>query len=173
MIAGIGPNAEIHVNAHGGKQSRSYHAPSLVPAGVFLEVAEVLKEGADKYGIDNWQRISVREHLDHALTHIYAFIMGDVGEKHLVNATCRLMFARFLESKCYRDSAPSDIGDILGYFSQALRGSSDPVVPSASITTDTSGESKTPNSKSPRRVSPPSTSRSRRTKNLSEATVSL
>jgi len=42
---------------------------------------------------DNWKKIPQKDHLNHALAHIFAHLSGDTGDDHLNNATCRLLFA--------------------------------------------------------------------------------
>jgi len=80
-------------NEQGGMQTSLPVRMDLIPARVLLKVAGVLKEGSDKYGENNWQSIAIDDHLNHALTHIYRYLDGDVSEPHLIHATCRLMFA--------------------------------------------------------------------------------
>jgi hypothetical protein len=87
----------VEVNANGGKQSRLETRSDLMPPAAFLAVAGVLKGGAEKYGDRNWRLITVREHLNHALTHAYQFLAGDAAEPHLSHAACRLMMALEVE----------------------------------------------------------------------------
>jgi Domain of unknown function (DUF5664) len=56
-------------------------------------LAQVLKDGADKYGPDNWRKIGRADHLNHCLAHIFAHLAGDSGDEHLTHAACRLLFA--------------------------------------------------------------------------------
>lgn len=86
--------ADIVTTAQGGKQSRIETALSLIPPKAILQVGEVLKTAADKYGIDNWRKIERRSHLDHALEHIYTYLSGEEsGEPDLVHAATRLLLA--------------------------------------------------------------------------------
>lgn len=80
-------------NADGGSQSDSPCRLDLVPAYSILEIAKVLRVGADKYGANNWRAIPVEDHINHALTHLYGWLAGDRSENHLVNAGCRVLFA--------------------------------------------------------------------------------
>jgi len=76
------------------KQSSIETAFTAVPARSITRVAAILKTGREKYGADNWRNISRRDHLDHALAHIYSYLAGnEVDEDDLGNATCRLLFA--------------------------------------------------------------------------------
>jgi hypothetical protein len=68
-----------------------------MPPAAFLAVAGVLKAGSEKYGDRNWRLITVREHLNHALTHAYRYLSGDTAEPHLSHAACRLMMALEIE----------------------------------------------------------------------------
>jgi len=56
-------------------------------------VAECVGFGARKYGEENHKKISVRDHLNHAMNHINEHRIGDQGEMHLVHAIARLFFA--------------------------------------------------------------------------------
>lgn len=53
----------------------------------------VLAPGAVKYGEDNWRKIPAKDHLNHALTHVFAFLAGDGQDDHLEHAACRMMMA--------------------------------------------------------------------------------
>jgi hypothetical protein len=56
-------------------------------------LAECLGFGAKKYGNTNYRKISVQQHLNHAMNHINEHNRGDVDELHLVNALARIHFA--------------------------------------------------------------------------------
>jgi hypothetical protein len=56
-------------------------------------VAECVGFGAMKYSEDNHKKISVRDHLNHAMNHINEHRTGDESEMHLVHAIARLLFA--------------------------------------------------------------------------------
>lgn len=86
-------NDETVTNEYGGKQSQIGSRLSLLPPEALLRVGAILTTGAAKYGDDNWRLIPKRDHLDHALMHIVAYLRGDTTEDHLGNAACRLLFA--------------------------------------------------------------------------------
>lgn len=66
----------------------------LVPPTALKQVAQVLKTGAAKYGENSWRKIAQKDHLSHALKHIYAHLAAEkTGENDLVNAVCRLLFS--------------------------------------------------------------------------------
>lgn len=94
IVKGVGKDAEIVVNEYGGKQSKVEYRFDLLDPLAMFEITKVLKEGCDKYGDDeNWRRISVKDHLNHLLIHVYAYLAGDRQDKHLSHAMCRAMFA--------------------------------------------------------------------------------
>jgi hypothetical protein len=92
-IAGVGPDEPVTANELGGQQSLSAYRSDLLPPRALLAVARVLKQGADKYGDNNWRLICRADHLNHALTHVLAELAGDAQDEHLVHAACRLLFA--------------------------------------------------------------------------------
>ena len=52
-----------------------------------------LAEGAVKYGDNNWRKIPIADHINHALTHQMAYLAGDTSDDHLAHAACRALFA--------------------------------------------------------------------------------
>lgn len=92
-IQGVGPDAPMIVNEHGGKQSDSPYRTDLLPPRSLLAVAKILKHGATKYGEENWRLTTRKENLNHALTHVLAYLAGDTQDEHLEHAACRLLFA--------------------------------------------------------------------------------
>lgn len=89
------PDPEMEVNQYGGKQSRLDGDFIQISPQFLLALANLAKQGGDKYGKFNWFQITTGEHLNHALTHIFEELSGDHSseEDHLLNAACRLMFA--------------------------------------------------------------------------------
>ncbi len=71
----------------------------LVPPRALQKVAEVLHKGALKYGEKNYLKISVVDHINHALNHIYGALYAlrktedDVASEELSHAICRLLFS--------------------------------------------------------------------------------
>lgn len=90
-IPGMGKDAPM---APDGLQALSLYRFDLVDAKAMFAMTEVLAKGAEKYGKDNWRKIGVDDHINHALAHLYAFLAGDTSDDHLTNALCRAMFAR-------------------------------------------------------------------------------
>jgi hypothetical protein len=92
MIKGVNSD-ETTTNEQGGKQSRLDFRFDLIDAKAMFELARVMHEGAQHYKVDNWRKISVDEHLNHALSHIFAHIAGDKQDDHLSHALCRCHMA--------------------------------------------------------------------------------
>jgi 5'(3')-deoxyribonucleotidase len=92
-IKGLGKDAPTVVNESGGRQSAINYRFDLIDPLTLFNMAEILHNGAEKYGAWNWRNISLDENLNHALSHIFAFMAGDKQDNHLGNAFCRLMFA--------------------------------------------------------------------------------
>lgn len=93
IIEGVGKDAPVVENEVGAKQSGSPYRCDLFPPQAMLAVAKVLKEGADKYGDENWRGIPIRDHLSHAMTHMLAYLAGDSQDDHLGHAACRMLMA--------------------------------------------------------------------------------
>ena len=96
-LKNLGKDAPMVTNEHGGKQSKTEYAFTQIDPGVLFELAEVLQHGAEKYGRDNWRKITVDEHMNHSLQHIYAYLIGNTEDDHLAHALCRLMFAMVVD----------------------------------------------------------------------------
>lgn len=92
-VKGVGKDAPVVANAAGGKQSDSPYRCDLLPPLAVLEVAGVLKAGAEKYGDTNWHKITVGENINRAMTHLLAHLAGDATDDHLAHAACRVLMA--------------------------------------------------------------------------------
>lgn len=58
-----------------------------------LTIGRVLKEGADKYEANNWRLIPQESHLNHAIIHYIAYVLGDESDDHLAHFATRVMMA--------------------------------------------------------------------------------
>jgi hypothetical protein len=92
-IEGVGPNVGIATNEQGGMQSETPYRFDLKPPESEFAAARVYAEGAKRYAPDNWRKISVRDHLNHLLQHVYAYLAGDTQDDHLAHAICRAEMA--------------------------------------------------------------------------------
>jgi hypothetical protein len=97
VIPGVGPDAPVITNEHGGKQASSPYRFDLMDPVAQFALAEVLATGAEKYGIDNWRRIDAQSHVNHLLQHVYAWLAGDTTDDHLSHAYARAMMALAME----------------------------------------------------------------------------
>jgi len=97
MIEGMGNNVPIRENEKGGKQSDIPYAFHLIDGPALFNMAQVYAEGAKKYEPDNWRKIPVEEHLNHAISHIYAHLAGDTQEDHIGHAQCRMNMAKAVQ----------------------------------------------------------------------------
>ena len=89
---------EMVVNYNGGRQSRLDYRFDLIDTKAIFALAKVLHAGEVRYGKDNWRKIDAESHLNHALSHAYAFLAGDKQDNHLSNCFCRLMMAIGVDS---------------------------------------------------------------------------
>lgn len=58
-----------------------------------LTIAKVLQYGAKTYCPNNWRLIPQEDHINHALIHYIAYLLGDTQDEHLEHCMCRLMMA--------------------------------------------------------------------------------
>jgi len=93
LLRGVGPDAPIETNEHGASQSRTLYAFTSLDPHALFRVAATAASGDVKYGVDNWRGISERDHINHALTHIYAHLADDTSDDHLAHAACRMLMA--------------------------------------------------------------------------------
>lgn len=93
MIQGFGKDAPTLTNEHGGKQSLLPYRFDLMDPHALFALAGVLYNGSKRHGEDNWRLIPIRDHLNHLLAHVYAYLAGDTQEEHLEHAFCRAMMA--------------------------------------------------------------------------------
>lgn len=91
MIAGVGADAPLEMKENGAKQSAVPYRLDLIDARAWLRLGAILADGAAKYGVDNWRGLSERDHANHALIHLLAFLAGDRQDDHAGHALARAM----------------------------------------------------------------------------------
>ena len=96
MVTGVASEEKVS-NELGGKQSKLDYRFDLVDTKAIFALAHVLHTGEREYGKDNWRKIDTDSHLNHATSHIYAYLAGDKQDDHLSHAFCRLMMALGVE----------------------------------------------------------------------------
>lgn len=87
-----GSLAAMDVNARGGRHHRGL-AFTQLPAEAVRRAAAIITAGIATHGKNNWRRLGVDEHLDHAAEHLNRYMAGDDEEDHLGHALCRVLFA--------------------------------------------------------------------------------
>ena len=93
VIPGVGPDAPPSVNEKGGKQSYSPYRFDLLDAKAMFRLAGTAGRGAEKYGVDNWRKLTIEDNINRAIIHLYAYLAGDRQDDHLAHALCRVLFA--------------------------------------------------------------------------------
>ena len=91
-IDGVASKEKV-INENGGSQSKLEYRFDLIDTRAIFALANVLHTGEQEYGKDNWRKIDTESHLNHAMSHAYAFLAGDKQDNHLSNCFCRLMMA--------------------------------------------------------------------------------
>lgn len=82
----------IETTPKGGRQTAIAERCDLLPPAAILIVARVMKIGAEKYGPDNWRMISSAGHINHALTHLFRYLLH-ADDADLEHAATRLLMA--------------------------------------------------------------------------------
>jgi len=78
-------------------------------------VAQVMEEGADKYGERNWEQgIPVGSFCDSASRHLAKFMRGDVDEPHLAQAAWNILCALDTRRKIQLGKLPSSLDNCGG-----------------------------------------------------------
>lgn len=90
-VKGVSPDEPTVTNAWGGKQAESAYAFHLCDPDAMLAMAEVMKQGAEKYERDNWRKLPAEEHFNHMVIHWYAWLKGDRTDDHLAHMLTRAM----------------------------------------------------------------------------------
>lgn len=96
-IYGVGKDMPLKENERGGKQSDTPYAFHLLPPKAMFAFARDMEVGSHRYAKDNWKKIDIDEHLNHAMQHIFAYLAQDKQDNHLGHALCRLAFAVEME----------------------------------------------------------------------------
>lgn len=91
------PQAEIVTNTQGGKQSKAEYLWTDFCPKALLRVARLSCAGKEKYGADNWRKITAKEHIDHAVSHLMLWLAKDTSEDHLTHAAWRVLAAMGVE----------------------------------------------------------------------------
>lgn len=93
VLEGLGPDTPTATNGRGASQSAIPYAFHTMPATAVLSLAELQAQGDAKYGVANWRGITVDEHVNHAITHLFAYLAGDRQDRHLQHGAWRALAA--------------------------------------------------------------------------------
>ena len=75
----------------------AYH---LLPAEGLAKVAAVMRIGEMKGRPDDgWRKVPTMEHVNHAISHLMAYVAGRHNDHHLANAACRVLMALDMDDK--------------------------------------------------------------------------
>lgn len=81
-------------HSSGGVAGKVEYRMDLLDPVAILTIAGIMDEGVKKgYEKDNWRRLPVEVHVNHALVHIFLHMAGSTTEDHLGRALTRLMMA--------------------------------------------------------------------------------
>jgi hypothetical protein len=94
---GLAPDAPITENDQGGQQSKVEGRFDLIPPLAMFALAQIMEHGAQRYAPNNWRKISVDDHVNHGLMHLFAYLAGDTQDDHLGHALARAAMAKELE----------------------------------------------------------------------------
>jgi len=70
----------------------------LIPYSAVERLSEVLHEGAEKYGENNWKKgMPVNDIVAHAIRHLFLYLEGQHNEDHIGHALCNLAFVTYFQ----------------------------------------------------------------------------
>jgi hypothetical protein len=96
---GLSPDAPTVKNDQGGVQSATAGRFDLIPPKSMFRLAAIMDHGARKYAPNNWKKIEIDSHVNHALQHLFAYLAGDRQDDHLGHALARAAMAVELEEE--------------------------------------------------------------------------
>lgn len=94
---GLAPDAPVTTNEHGGQQSQIEGRFDLIPPVAMFELAKIMEYGARRYAPNNWRKIPIDDHVNHGLSHLFAYLAGDRQDDHLGHALARMAMAVEIE----------------------------------------------------------------------------
>jgi len=96
---------KIIINEFGAEQTEINFSFDLIPKEILEMLANIFKYGADKYKPHGWINITINDHINHAIEHIYNFLDDEKNsdnisnkEPELAHAFCRIGFACYLDA---------------------------------------------------------------------------
>jgi hypothetical protein len=101
-VEGVGPDTPTKINENGASQSDIPYSFHTMPVRAVMSLAQLQTEGDKKYGAHDWRGISVEDHVNHAITHLMAWLAGDRSDNHLQHGAWRAIAA--LEENIKREA---------------------------------------------------------------------
>lgn len=93
----------VGTNERGGMGTVLDVRYDLLPPAALDAVAQIRKFGAEKYAPWNYTKVDAREHINHAIKHLFTALedngMDSSGFPHLWHALCRVMMAVDVEQR--------------------------------------------------------------------------
>lgn len=84
--------ADLETNHLGGVQSKIDCKFSTVPPLALRRVMQTFTSGAEKYGSENYKKITAAENIDHAIAHLMEYSINGESEE-LAHASARALMA--------------------------------------------------------------------------------
>jgi len=85
---------------HGGRIGYIPFGYHLLPLRGLAKAAAVMRAG-ERAGrsASEWRSVPVEEHINHAISHLIAYLAGRMDDHHLANAVCRVLMAADLDTR--------------------------------------------------------------------------
>jgi hypothetical protein len=97
LAMGESPTLDIRYDGNICYIPFAYH---LIPIEGIAKTAAVMRRGELAGRPDNgWREVPIKEHINHAISHLLAYVAGRHKEPHLANAACRVLMALDLDRK--------------------------------------------------------------------------
>jgi hypothetical protein len=91
LAMGESPTLDIRYDGNICYIPFAYH---LIPIEGIAKTAAVMRRGELAGRPDNgWREVPIKEHINHAISHLLAYVAGRYDESHLANASCRVLMA--------------------------------------------------------------------------------
>lgn len=93
MPEGLNPDAPIVTNERGGQQSKVDYRFDLLDASAMFRIAKIMELGSHTHDDGSWRKVSATDHINHAMGHMWGYLLKDKQGDHLAHAAVRLMMA--------------------------------------------------------------------------------
>ena len=87
--------------------------PSQMPTCALRAVSRRFEDGAEKYGLGNWQKgMPMSRYVDSIYRHLWDFVDGDQDEDHLSAVIWNAMCLYYTKEKIDEEVLPSSLDDL-------------------------------------------------------------